>query len=60
LGTEKINYLFNSLILILTNNHRTADKIIQNIKQYNKNNFNNLKLMNELNDEFLFEMKKKF
>ena len=59
LKKNKINYLFNSFLLVWTEKNRSADSILKDQKKNIKKNYSNLKLYNNFTKDFLKEIKKK-
>jgi D-glycero-alpha-D-manno-heptose-7-phosphate kinase len=59
LDKKKIEYLFNSFLLVWTGKNRLAVNILKDQKKNIKKNFNNLNLLNNFTADFLNEIKKK-
>ena len=59
LDKKKIEYLFNSFLLLWTGKNRLAVNILKDQKKNIKKNFNNLNLLNNFTGDFLNEIKKR-
>ena len=59
LDKKKIEYLFNSFLLVWTGKNRLAVNILIDQKKNIKKNFTNLNLLNNFTGDFLNEIKKK-
>ena len=59
LDKKKIEYLFNSFLLVWTGKNRLAVNVLKDQKKNIKKNYANLNLLNNFTKEFLNEIKKK-
>jgi D-glycero-alpha-D-manno-heptose-7-phosphate kinase len=59
LDKKKIEYLFNSFLLVWTGKNRLAVNILKDQKKNIKKNFTNLNLLNNFTKDFLNEIKKR-
>jgi D-glycero-alpha-D-manno-heptose-7-phosphate kinase len=58
LKKNKINYLFNSLVLVWTEKNRSAVNILKDQQKNIKKNFSNLKLYNKFTKDFFEQIKR--